>query len=328
MAAGKLAAVFRHASAFTAAVLFCGVLSWVGAIPVALLPFVFLVAVYCATGRTWLGGLATASVVLIVGFVTLGTETAFFCGLFVLSGVALGSGIRREAAFGTVVTVVTVWLCGVFAGYLAFHMTWSGWERQAAGWYEAVLAETREVAGNAKEQEAAYDFLQWIFVEHWADVSMGLIFASFLMCAVLATGAAATWVRSRHGLAGLRTTFAKMRPPEWLVWPAIGCAVLWFVEQRIPNDALRAISWNAAIGIAAVYWLNGLSILVYALRHLRLHVFVVIALLVFMMYAGAWILSFVGLFDTWWEFRAKVDHLVAVRDKLREGDGNGDGNNE
>jgi len=283
VAAGGIAAVFRQVSAFTAAVLFCGALSWVGAIPVALLPFVFLVAVYCATGRTWLGGLATASVVLIVGFVTLGVETALFCGLFLLSGVALGSGIRRKAAFGTIVTVVTAWICVIFAGYLAFHMTWAGWEREAAGWYDSLLAETREVAQNAEEQEAAYDFLHWTFVEHWADVSIGLMFASFLMCAVLATGAAAAWVRLRHKLAGPRTTFAKMRPPEWLVWPAIGCAVLWFIEQRIPNDVLRAISWNAAIGIAAVYWLNGLSILVYALRHLRLHVFVVIALLVFMM---------------------------------------------
>ena len=311
-------AVFRHASALTVSVLFCGALSWAGANPVAPLPFVFLVAVYWATGRTRLGVLAVATVVLIGGLATLQVEAGLFYGLFVLSGVALGVGIRRHAAFGTLVTIVTACLCVVFAAFLVFHMTWAGWERQAAASYDALVAETREIAESTEEQQAAFDVLRWMLVDHWADVSVGLMVASFLMCAVVTTGVTTVWVRLRHGLAGPRTTFARMRPPEWLVWPAILCAILWFVEQRAPNDVLRAITWNAAIGLAAVYWLNGLGIVVYVLRQLRPHLFVVIALLVFVMYAGGWVFSFVGLFDTWWEFRTKVDRLVAMRDNLRE----------
>ncbi|MFO7976350.1 MAG: DUF2232 domain-containing protein [Candidatus Hydrogenedentota bacterium] len=318
MAAGRLAAVIRHTLVFMVAALFCGVLSSQGANPVAPLPFILLVAVYWATDRMSLAVVAIGSAILVGGLVTPRIEAALFYGLFVLSGVALGAGIRREAAFGKIVTVMTVWICLIFAGFLVFHMTWAGWERQAAASYEALLAETGEVAEKTEKQEAAFDFLHWVLVEHWADVSMGLTFTGFLMWSVVATGLTTVWIRLRHGLAGPSTTFTKMRPPEWLVWPAIVCAILWFVEQRMPNETLRAVSWNAALGLGAVYWLNGLSIMVFALRQLRPHLFVVIALVVFMMYAGAWVLSFVGLFDTWWEFRAKVDRLVAARDKLRE----------
>jgi len=319
--AGGIAAAFRNVPALTAAAIFCGVLSWTGANPVAPLPFVLLVAAYWATGRTVLAGAAIAGAVLIGGFVTLRAQAGLFYGLFVLAGVVLGAGIRRQHTFGAVVSRVTAWTCAVFAGFVAFHMTWSVWEQQAAASYDAVLAQTRDAGGDAAGQEAALDLLRWMLVEHWADVSAGLMFGSFLVCAALATGATAFWVRLRHDLPGPRTGFETMRPPDWLVWPAILCAVAWFVEQRAPNGVTRAIAWNAAIGLAAIYWLNGLSLVVYAVRHLRPHAFVVIALVVFMIYAGGWMLSFAGLFDTWWEFRVKVDRLVAAREKLREGRG-------
>jgi len=66
------------------------------------------------------------------------------------------------------------------------------------------------------------------------------------------------------------------------------------------------------------------SIVVYAIRRMQPHVFVVVALVVFLTYAGGWLLSFAGLFDTWWELRGRVDRLVAMRDKLREGPGGDD----
>lgn len=322
MAAGGLVTVFRHVSAFAAAGFFCAVLSWAGANPVAPLPFVLLVAVYWATGRAWLGGTAVACVVLIGAFVTLRVQAGLFYGVFVLAGAVLGTGMRRQWPFGSLVAAVTAWTFGVFAAFLLVHMTWASWVRQAAASYEMLVTGSEQGAEPAADQQAVFDFFRWMLVDHWADVSIGLMFASFLVCAALAAGVTALWVRLRHGLPGPRTTFGRMRPPEWLVWPAIACAALWFVEHYYAqNDVLRAVTWNAAIGLAAIYWLNGLSIVVYALRHLQPHLFVVIALVVFMMYAGGWLLSFLGLFDTWWELRAKVDRLVAVRDKLREGRG-------
>ena len=324
MAAGGLVTVLRHTVAFAGAGLFCAALSWAGANPVAPLPLALLVAVYWATGRHGLGGVAIACAILIGAGVSLRVQAGLFYGLFVLAVAVLGLGIRRQWTFGVLVAAVAAWMFGAFAALLVFHLTWNGWTRQAAASYEMLVAQARNTAGAAADQQAAHEAFRWMLVEHWADVSVGLMFGSFLVCAALAAGVTSAWVRLRHGLPGPRTAFGMMRPPEWLVWPAILCAVLWFVEQRSPNDVLRAVTWNAAIGLAAIYWLNGLSIVVYAIRRMQPHVFVVVALVVFLTYAGGWLLSFAGLFDTWWELRGRVDRLVAMRDKLREGPGGDD----
>ena len=325
MAPGGIVKVLRHVLAFAGAAAFCAAFSSQGANPVAPLPFALMVAVYWATNRTWLGGAAIGCAVVLGAFVTLRVQAGLFYGLFLGAGVLLGAGIRREWTFGSLVATVTAWTFGVFAAFVAFLLTWPGWVRQAASSYEALVVQAREAAETAgAQQENALKVFRWLLLDHWADVSLGLMFASLLVCAASATGVTAVWVRLRHGLPGPRTTFGKMRPPEWLVWPTILCAVLWFVEQYAPNALLQAVTWNTAIGVAAIYWLNGLSLVVYTVRRLQPHVFVTIALVLVMMYAGVWLLSFFGLFDTWWEFRAKVDRLVALRDKLREGRGVGE----
>jgi hypothetical protein len=321
MAAGGIVRVVRHALAFVAAGVFCAAFSWAGANPVAPMPLALMAAVYWATRRTWLGGAAIACAVALGAFVTLRVQAGAFYGLFMLAGVALGYGLRREWPFGVLVATVTAWAFGVFAAFVAFLLTWEGWKRQAAASYEQLAAQMRETTEIGPDQQRALDVFRWLLIDHWGDVSLGLMVASLLVCAALATGLTAAWLRLRHGLPGPRTTFARMRPPEWLVWPAILCAVLWFVEQRVPNGLLQAFTWNAGIGLAAIYWLNGLSLVVYAVRRLQPNVFIVIALVLLMMYAGVWLLGFFGLFDTWWAFRAKVDRLVAARDKLREGRG-------
>ncbi|HOF41074.1 MAG TPA: DUF2232 domain-containing protein [Candidatus Hydrogenedentes bacterium] len=324
MAANSLVTAFRHSMALAGAGLFCAVLSWAGANPVAPLPFVLLVAVYWATGRHWLGGVAVACAILIGAGATLRLQAGLFYGLFVMVGALLGSGIRRQWALGTLVATVSGWMTGTFAAFLVLHLTWSGWARQASVSYEMLVAQAHDASGASASQQAAQEALRWLLVEHWADVSVGLMFGSFLVCAALVAAVASAWVRLRYGLPGPRTTFGAMRPSEWFVWPAILCAVLWYVEQRAPNSVLRALTWNTAIGLAAIYWLNGLSIAVYAMRRLQPPVFVVVAVVIFLAYVGGWMLSFAGLFDTWWEFRGKVDRLVAMRDKLREGPGGGE----
>ncbi len=311
--------------AFAVAGLFCAALSWAGANPLAPAPLALLAAVHWAVGRPRLAGVTVLGAAAIGGMVTLRIPAGVFYALFVLAGLVLGQGIRHAWPFGRVVAVFTAVTFGAFTGFVMFHMTWSGWQRQAAASYEAFEVQMRGAAEDPAEHEAVLEFLRWILVERWADVSIGLTFASFLTGAVLAVGVTAFWVRIRHGMPGPRTTFASMRPPEWLVWPVIACAGLWFVEQRASHDVLRAVAWNGAIGLAAIYWLNGVGIVVYAVRHLQPHVFVVAALVLFLMYAGGWLLSIVGLFDTWWELRVKVDRVVAVREKLRDRSGDGDG---
>jgi hypothetical protein len=317
--AGGIAAVLGHGAVLAAAVLVCAAFSSTGANPVAPIPLAALVAMHWAARREMLGNAAAAAAILVGYAATQQPMAGVFYGLFATAGIPLGAGMRRAWPFGRIVAVVTAWTFGAFALFLALHMTWAGWVRQAAASYDAFRAEIQSGTQEAADQEALTDFFEWVLVDHWADVSIGMVFASLLLCTALATAVVAWWARKRHGVPGPGTTFAAMRPPEWLVWAVILCAVLWFVDRRVDAPALKAAVWNGAIGLAAVYWLNGLGIVVYGFRALQPHVFVAMALVLFLAYAGGWMLSFIGLFDTWWAFRAKIDRLVEARDKLKEG---------
>ena len=94
-----------------------------------------------------------------------------------------------------------------------------------------------------------------------------------------------------------------------------------FIEQQWPNTALRTLCWNTALGLAAVYWLNGLSVLAYALGGVRAHPLMTVgAVLTFfyLLYCDpVLVVSLVGLFDTWGDFRRKIDAIVTAR-RLRE----------
>jgi hypothetical protein len=106
-----------------------------------------------------------------------------------------------------------------------------------------------------------------------------------------------------------------MRPPEWLVWVVIATAALWFADRQWPSEALRIVSWNVAIGLLAVYALNGLGIIVYGIAAWKPHPLLFFALLMVFIWAGmAMLLPILGLFDTWSNFRAHIDRLAAGRD--------------
>ncbi len=109
-------------------------------------------------------------------------------------------------------------------------------------------------------------------------------------------------------------SFRAMRPPEWLVWCVIATALLWFADWRWPSEALRLVSWNAALGLVGIYWLNGLSVLVYGLWAWKPHPLTAAAIvLALLLLRLIYLLSIAGLFDTWGDFRKKVDEMMAVR---------------
>jgi hypothetical protein len=60
-----------------------------------------------------------------------------------------------------------------------------------------------------------------------------------------------------------------MRPPEWRVWAVILALVAWLVDNRWPSDTVRVAAWNGAVALGAVYWLNGLGILLCAMEAFR-----------------------------------------------------------
>ena len=112
-----------------------------------------------------------------------------------------------------------------------------------------------------------------------------------------------------------------MRPPDGLAWAVIATALLWFADQQWPTDSLRIISWNAAFALAGLYWVNGLSIAGYAIAAFRPNPFMIALLAVAAVLMNfISLLAIVGLFDTWGDFRRKIDEVLAARE-LREHSG-------
>ena len=159
--------------------------------------------------------------------------------------------------------------------------------------------------------EAYLTTYRWVN-EHWQYVLFGLTFSGIAtsVCAVVTV--ASRWTYRRTGLPEGVGSFASMRPPEWLVWAVIATVGLWFADRQWPSEALRILSWNAGIGFLAIYWLNGLGILVYGIAAWKPHPLVLMALLMVMIWAGmVSMLPMLGLFDTWSNFRKRIDRLAA-----------------
>ena len=236
---------------------------------------------------------------------------------FAASGCMLGESIRRRWSFGACVAVTVLSAYGVSALWALLR-----WEQFHAWWTVFSNARVAELEQRAVDsvtgQEAAVAETMRFLDLNWPHLGLGILFVAVL---APATVAVAVFARGRQlrGEPAPKDRFRDMRPPDWLIWAVIAVAACWFLDRYRPNEALRAVSWNGAVALAALYWLNGFSILLYVLAALRvrplLHfavIFMVIAL------SGHPLLGALGLFDTWWDIRRKADRIIERR-QLRDG---------
>jgi hypothetical protein len=234
-------------------------------------------------------------------------------------GLLLGVALRRWT-IGQCVVFLTAMVFAVGAAYTILH--WRTLQNDMTVFVNARIADLQQsaVEGEAEKQSALVDAFRAIDV-HWPHLNLGMLFGETLVWAALVVGAAGAalrrrsqgvrgglWQNSRFG------RFRDVRPPEMLVWLAILLAILWFAERRWPNEALRMVAWNSAIGLSFVYWLNGFSILVYAVAALKWNPLLSYAVVLVLF--GVWsfpILGILGFFDTWWEVRRRLDRLAEAR---------------
>ncbi len=254
--------------------------------------------------------------VLVVG-TCFALVSAVLMGLTHQMGVALGLGVTVGFTFGWVLTRHG-WSCGrvvavaaVVACVLALAAMGPRWDTL-----------NQKTLANY-EQFAAHDWSEslkaqgkFVFEDNWNNIGAGLCFNLLFLGVCLAVATASRLARRRYALPEPANGFLTMRPPEWLVWVAIGVAALWFADSKWPGTALRPVSWSAAIGLAHVYGLSGLAIFGYALKAFKAHALVGVVL--FVIFARSPVFIIAGLFDTWGEFRVKIDRIVEARRKLRE----------
>lgn len=308
------------------------------------------VAVYWALGarRRAVGLVVCAALAAWAGSLTL--QAAVFYGACAGIGLMLGAGFERRWTVGRCLAAVTL------AGYaLTVAGTLATWDETRgalrdllsqslntmraqedqppgddAGAGESGKVESATETGGAGPPEAvaaAEARARWV-QEHFAALAIGFSLWGVLLLS-LALLAVTVWlVRLQGGAEAPLPTgrFSQIRVPEWLVWAAIAAALLFLYDQRWPNGTVRVIAWNSGLALAAVYWLNGLAIAVYAFGRLRLNPFLVFALLVLLLYVpGTHLLvCSLGFFDTWADWRGRDERQTAAQRRADDHNGNDD----
>ncbi len=266
---------------------------------------------YCWIGRrdTLAWGLllcATVTPVLMLGSVLVG----LVFGLVAAQGLVLGVLVRNRMSFGGAILVLTLIVFVFMAAHSAIM-----WDTLRADWQAALQMHSERFESSADEEPAPHvvSMLAW-FEENLAYVYFGML-ASGILLLVTALCSAIYWtMRLEAPVLGGNYKFMTMRTPEHLVWLAILLALLWFLDSRWPNEVVRFLSWNGALVLATVYWINGLSILLYVFHVLKFKPFVpYIVLLGMVLLNLVYVLSIAGFFDTWLDFRRKASEYVMTR---------------
>lgn len=237
-------------------------------------------------------------------------------------GVLVGIGASRGWTYTRSVWVAAGVLNAVALAH--FAIAWEPFELLL----NSMIQSARELIMELQRQSPEFDIsnqlagLTW-FGENKNAFTVGFVFGVYLLLACIMVSAVAAILRRWFADPGPVGSFRDMRPPEWLVWAVIGALSFWLIDQRTEWAQARLVSWNVAIGLAAVYCLNGLSILLYGVQALAPGaVMVVLTVLLVMNVGPVYVLSLLGLFDTWANFRMRIDRLAERLRNIESGGGN------
>lgn len=238
-----------------------------------------------------------------------GMQAGLLYALVAAAGLPIGIGVVRRWTYGrTLAAVAAMATVAVVGGILESWQDWLGLWR--------AVHDTLNARYRSEMPPEWLESMQW-WRDHWAEVGVGMQFALVLMGSLAAVWAALAILRRRYAVEGVRGSFRETRVTEWLVWAVIAVAGLWFADQRWPDLGLRIFTWNAAIGLAAIYWFNGLSVLWYGLDVLRPGLLGYLGVVLLVVSFGFNPVCLIGLFDTWVNFRRLFDRIITER-KRRE----------
>lgn len=321
--------------------LFCALITLNGPDPLALILLTPIVAYTAALGRLQLAVMmiVLAGIVPAVYSVTITPQpdavmtlaeapvtSVLWYVAIAAAGLTMGSAVRRQERFGTALAVSTgiAWT----ATGLHLALNWDHWIQKGA-WANTLWqgqmtrgVATRDLPPDIVEQQR--EMAEALFVTYWPHVSVGLLFGMTVVVFALELWAGNTWLKWWRGMPGLRRTWLETRAPDWMAWVVVAVAAMGLVDDMAwPHPVLQAVSWNAGIALAAVYWVIGIAVLFYILRAISAHPIVYVAAVIMLVALPQMdlTLSVVGLFDTWADFRRRLDaSLEARKNREEQGD--------
>jgi len=236
--------------------------------------------------------------------------------LISLGGVPAGRRLRRGGWFGEVAAVLAVTQFAVLGIQMALF-----WQENMVNWQAFLDSQARFMAGT----EGADSITAWR--EYLPYVVVGAVFAGCYMVALFQAQVLFGILR-RQDVDGQapqpQGRFALTRPADWLVWLVIASLAGVVVDYIHPNEVVRFIAWNLGVALGAVYWFNGLGIVLFGLEVFKVHPLVGMALLVaFMVTSLQGVLLVFGFFDTWFDHRLMLARLAAARGRNNGDDGTG-----
>jgi len=273
------------------------------------------VAVHWVRGDRLRGAVLVALSGLAVAVTNRTMPWATTAVLMAAVGAFLGVLIRRGLTFGQCVAALT----GIGSVLVGIYLAVNGRtvHKQCTIWLAARVQEL-EAAGKAESPvlDMAQSF-RWAG-ENLVNVGFGMLFGLVLLASLLLVVS----VSRRLAPEGAQPPgrFREMRTPDWLVWLAIATALLFMADHQWHHAWMRMVSWNSAQALETVYGLNGLSIVVYAVGVLMkgtVRYQAALVVLLMMLFRPA--IAVAGLFDTWLDFRRKVDRLAEAR-RARQSD--------
>ena len=234
--------------------------------------------------------------------------------LIALAGIPAGRRARRGGWFGEVAAVFALAQFAVVGMQMAVF-----WQENMANWQAFLDSQARQMAGT----EGADTIAGWR--EYLPHVVVGAVFAGCYMVALFQTQVLFSILRRQEVNSQTlqpQGRFALTRPADGLVWLVIAALSGMVIDYIRPNEAVRFVSWNLGVGLSAVYWFNGLGIVLFGLEVFRMHPLAAIALLVLLMVTSLQgMLLVFGFFDTWFDHRLMLARLAATRRK--DGDSGG-----
>lgn len=278
---------------------------------------------FCPVPVLYIGvrhGLRTACLTLAVATLLLLWADPLFALIFVFTfgapGVALGECLRRRARWGVTLIVGTMVALLLLVPAYALLRSWSGLDPVAeyAGTmdtFERVIGETlRQQAAatpDAEQREKLLDQADRLHGELFLKLKL-LLPASVLFGLLLSVGInllAARWLLRRVGteLPPL-APFRSFRCWDACVWGFIAGLGLLLLEQQHPP--LWALGLNLTFLFGSFYLVQGLAVAATAFAHWQTHRFLRIAGLIFLALPLQQVTVFLGVFDTWLDFRARM----------------------